>query len=318
MKVNKLFEKIKYNWIAKVLSFALALALYLVHLATTLEKKTFTVPLQTKATALLQNKNAIPDSVRVTVRSDVKQLSEMNESDFRARLDLSSFVQEGLYSVPVSLDFSSRVLNMDAFEVTVRPQSVSMKLEDRVVLPVEVQASIAGEAAHGFEVSNIIVEPRFADVTGPRSVVENMKSIATDSIDVTRLSSGKKFDVALNNINELASVDTKQKFHVTLEVSPKMITKEFSETHVALKSLSKKLEVIHEPVISVKLTGELLTLESYEISEGSFFVDCDDIKTAGTYELLVETKLPENIQVETDDELKILLSVTDKKNEKAE
>lgn len=318
MKANKLVETVKHNWIAKVLSFSLALALYLVHVSTTLERKTFTVPLQTKAVGLLQNTNKIPASVRVTVRSGVKQLGEMSENDFRATLDVSPFVKAGNYSVPVSLDFSSKVLKMDALEVTVHPQTVSLKLEERVALPVSVLPTIAGETNHGYEISSISVEPQFAEVQGPRSVVENMKTVSTAAIDVTGLSASKKFDAVLNNINELVSVDEKKKYRVSLVVVPQNATKDFVQVPLSLYALSPKLKAAEEPMISVSLAGELLALESYEIKEGTFFADCSEIAKEGTYELPIHTRLPENIRLASDEEMKIVLNFTKKEESEAE
>ena len=116
------------NWPAKVICFGLALGLYLVHITSLLDRKTYTVPLKLVADGGMYPMSDYPEYVRITVRSTAENIAETLQSDFSATIDLTKYEKEGSFSVPVSVHLSPKLLLMDPFEIKLNPESVSMRL----------------------------------------------------------------------------------------------------------------------------------------------------------------------------------------------
>src|SRR5574344_2502172 len=164
MKAKRLLEKIAENWPAKVVCFVMALLLYILHQVSLLDRKTFTVPLSVVAEGGMYPMTDCPDYVRVTVRSTTENIAEAIQADITASLDLTTYDQEGTYSVPVSVHLSPKLLLMDPFEVTVKPESVFVRMEEKTLRYVPVMPAVSGEPVHGYIVKNMTVTPQTVQI----------------------------------------------------------------------------------------------------------------------------------------------------------
>ncbi|HAH63680.1 MAG TPA: hypothetical protein DCL73_16465 [Treponema sp.] len=300
MKANRLIEKIAENWPAKVICFVMALFLYIFHNVSILEKKTFTIPLSVVADGGMYPMTDCPDYVRVTVRSTTENIAEALQADITATLDLTTYDAEGVYSVPVSVHFAPKLLLMDPFEVTVKPENVTIRMEEKALRYVSVTPALSGEPAHGYIIKNTTVEPETVQIIGPRSVVEKTKQVYTEKIDAQGLTDSKSYDTVLQNINSLIAVQSaEQKFHVNLSVEAEPLIRNFTNVPVKIMFLSPRLEITGTvPDISFDLNSTVPLLESYELDENAVQADCSAIKEAGTYELPVQLSLPSYFAVE--------------------
>ena len=69
------------NWPAKVICFGIALVLYLVHITSLLDRKTYTVPLKIVADGGMYPMSDYPEYVRITVRSTAENIAETLQSE---------------------------------------------------------------------------------------------------------------------------------------------------------------------------------------------------------------------------------------------
>ncbi|MFA6855668.1 MAG: CdaR family protein [Treponema sp.] len=320
MKVNRLIEKIAENWPAKVICFVMALFLYIFHHVSILDRKTFTVPLSVVADGGMYPMTDCPDYVRVTVRSTTENIAEALQADITASLDLTTYDEEGVYSVPVSVHLAPKLLLMDPFEVTVKPENVTIRMEEKALRYVPITPALSGEPAHGYIIKVISVEPETVQIIGPRSAVEKTKQIYTDKINTAGLTDNKSYDVALQNINSLIAIQSeKQLFHVNLTIEAEQLVRSFADVPVKIMFLSPRLEVKGiVPGISFDLRSTVSLLDGYQLDENAVQVDCSAIKEAGTYELPVQISLPSYFGIENKsaDTVKVIIeekSVTEEK-----
>lgn len=299
MKTKQLFEKLTENWQAKVICFGLALGLYVVHITSILDRKTYTVPLKVVADGGMYPMSDYPEYVRITVRSTAENIAETLQSDFTATIDLTKYEKEGSFSIPVSVHLSPKLLLMDPFEIKLNPESVSMRLEEKTLKYVSVVPSLSGEVQHGYAVTKTAVEPATVEITGPRRAVDETKQVYTSAIDVTALTVPKTFEASLQNINSLLAINPAKSYTVHVDVAEEPLVKKFTDVPVRLLFLPEALEAEGEaPKISFDVAGTVPTLEDYELSESAVYADCSAIDKAGTYDLPVHITLPSYFQIE--------------------
>ena len=299
MKTKQLFEKLTENWQAKVICFGLALGLYVVHITSLLDRKTYTVPLKVVADGGMYPMSDYPEYVRITVRSTAENIAETLQSDFTATIDLTKYEKEGSFSVPVSVHLSPKLLLMDPFEIKLNPESVSMRLEEKTLKYVSVAPSLSGEVPHGYAVTKMSVEPATVEIVGPRRAVDETKQVYTSAIDVTALTVPKTFEASLQNINSLLAINPAKSYTVHVDVAEEPLVKKFTDVPVRLLFLPEALEAEGEaPKISFDVAGTVPTLEDYELSESAVYADCSVIDKAGTYDLPVHITLPSYFQIE--------------------
>jgi len=299
MKRKRVFEKIMEKWPAKVICFGIALVLYLVHITSLLDRKTYTVPLKIVADGGMYPMSDYPEYVRITVRSTAENIAETLQSDFTATIDLTKYEKEGSFSIPVSVHLSPKLLLMDPFEIKLNPESVSMRLEEKTLKYVSIVPSLSGEVQHGYAVTKTSVEPATVEITGPRRAVDETKQVYTSAIDVASLTSSKSFEASLQNINSLLAIHPAKSYTVRIEVTEEPLVKKFTDVPVYLLFLQESLEADGEsPKISFDVAGTVPMLEDYDLSEGAVYADCSAIDKAGTYDLPVHITLPSYFQIE--------------------
>ncbi|QNL97018.1 YbbR-like domain-containing protein [Treponema sp. Marseille-Q4132] len=319
MKVKRLFEKIMENWPAKVICFGLALGLYLVHITSLLDRKTYTVPLKLVADGGMYPMSDYPEYVRITVRSTAENIAETLQSDFSATIDLTKYEKEGSFSVPVSVHLSPKLLLMDPFEIKLNPESVSIRLEEKTLKYVSVAPSLSGEVQHGYAVTKMSVEPATVEIVGPRRAVDETKQVYTSAIDVTSLAASKTFETSLQNINSLLAINPAKSYAVRIEVAEEGLVKKFTDVPVRLLFLSESLEAEGEvPKISFDVKGTVPTLEDYELSDGAVYVDCSAIYKTGTYDLPVYITLPSYFQIENQSAETVSVAISARSEDKAD
>ncbi|MFC2386396.1 YbbR-like domain-containing protein [Treponema socranskii] len=319
MKIKRLFEKIMENWPAKVICFGIALVLYLVHITSLLDRKTYTVPLKIVADGGMYPMSDYPEYVRITVRSTAENIAETLQSDFTATIDLTKYEKEGSFSIPVSVHLSPKLLLMDPFEIKLNPESVSMRLEEKTLKYVSVTPALSGEVQHGYTVTKTTVEPATVEITGPRRSVDETKQVYTSAIDVTSLSESKTVEASLQNINSLLAINPAKSYTVRIEVAEEPLVKKFTDVPVRLLFLPEWFEAEGEaPKISFDVAGTVPMLEDYDLSEGAVYADCSAIDKAGTYDLPVHITLPSYFQIENQSAETVSVSVRARREDNAD
>lgn len=177
---NKLLE----NWPAKVLAFAAALLLFLFNRFDSLDVRTYTVPLRLVTDTSLVPAQEFSNRVRVTVRGASDLVSQVTENDLEAFADFSGRQGEGVFSATVQVNRRGSAAETAALEVSVEPMNLSLHLERKVVRTVPVKPDFEGAPGRNFELSGFQVTPTVITLEGPRSLVDQMTSVATEPIEL--------------------------------------------------------------------------------------------------------------------------------------
>lgn len=321
MNIRQLTDKLLDKWLPKIICFLIAIILYLFFQVTLVEKKTFIVPLNVDDQGMVTSLSKLPASVSVIVRAKSDVLNSISASDFSARLMLIEYTESGKYEIPVSINLSDKLLETDPLEVRVKPEYITADLERKVAKFVRVVPSIAGEVAHGYEISEINVVPSYAEIIGPESHVRKIDYIDSTKVIVSNANTGFSAEAEYLPVNNIINVVDKGPYKVTVSVNQIVTDRLFTDIGILLYNLNSGLKVQGEMnKVSVRLSGTLLNLERFSPALNLASVDLSAIKEPGEYELPVVYEVPANYSLVnvSDEVIKIKIEKNPEQPEKTE
>jgi len=297
MSIKKLIEKLSENMLAKVICAVLALGIYVFHRISVLDKHSIPIPLTAAANGTLTNVTEIPRFVKVSVRTKTENASAVTASKIKASVNLDYYSEPGQYAVPVDITLSPDIMLIDPLEIIVKPETVSVRLDEKITAYIPVKPSLAGEVAHGYEIKEALVSPSTVKVVGASSVIKGLKQVFTSKVNVKGAAIDFSTAVKLDNIVPIVQVFPESDFTVTVDIEPLLMEKTFSNVKIGILHLKDGLKIEKDiPDISFTVSGIVPVLEKYELLPDSLAVDCTEIEDAGAYELPLIFTLPNGIK----------------------
>ncbi len=317
MNINKLIDRISNNWAAKVICLILAFFLYIYNRTTSLQKKTFTVPLSVEAEGLMMPAANLPKFVKVLVTTTKENMAFIQESDFSAKVDLGNFTEPGEYTVPVSVSVSEKLELLDTFECRVKTETVNVLLDEKILKYIPVEVAASGTPAYGYKISNFDVSPASVKVVGPSRIVEKTKRIYTKKVIVDGAATSFSVDSKLDSsFNSKIKILPEGDFKVTVKVEPQEETRKYSKIIPEILNLDEKFEISTElPKIEISVSGALLTLDAFSPETGVVFANLKDISEPGEYEIPLEYYVPDGIKIESKSADSVILKISEKSTE---
>lgn len=317
MSIKQLTEKITHNWPIKLVCFALAIILYILHQASLVEKKTFIVPLTVIQEGNLTYTDTIDKTVTVVVKTSPEYINVIQESDIVASLNLNTQNENGIYPVNVSL--SERVLTIDPLEIQVKPERINVNVVEKVLKYVEIKPSIVETVAKGYKIEKISCDPPYIEVIGPKSVVDSIEEVYTKRIPVSNATSSFTAETYYYELNKLLEVPYKGPYKVTVAVVPEEIVKEFNNLKLNVFNLDDNLKLDNVlPSINVTVEGTVPFFEKYTIPKNAVSINLANIHEAGEYEIPVRTHFANALTVSKINFDKVTVQISEDLSNEAE
>ncbi|MCM1091627.1 MAG: CdaR family protein [Muribaculum sp.] len=142
------------------------------------------IPVKLVNTELLEQENKVyeildgTDTVRVTAYAPKSVFSQLRSSDIIAEADVSRLTD--INTVPITLSSTNR----NVASLSGSHDSVKLTVEEKASKYVTLMSSTVGTVAEGYVVSNLTPDQNRIEVSGPKSVVEQVKYAGAE-IDVT-------------------------------------------------------------------------------------------------------------------------------------
>ena len=178
-----------------------------------------------------------------------------------------------------------------------------------------------GDVAHGYEISNVEVNPSYAEVIGAESVIDRLEYIETSRVLVSNANRDFSSEAEYLSVNKLIDVVDKGPYKVTISVKPSEVEKVFDNVAVLPVHLNKKFTLVNEiPSVSFKLKGALLNLEKYSPAINAVSVDLQGITAAGLYDLPLTFNIPSTFVMmeKSNDAVTVQISVVENHEESQE
>lgn len=180
-------ERLLNNWSLKLISLVLAFLLWflVVQMGDPKDDRDMgNIQVKLVNTELLEQENKVyeilenTDTVRVTVYAPKSVFTQLRSSDITAEADVSKLTD--INTVPISFTAS----NANVISIQGSHDVVKLNVEDKVSKYVTLNSSTVGDVAEGYMVSSMTPDQNRIEVSGPKSVVDQVK-YARAEIDVT-------------------------------------------------------------------------------------------------------------------------------------
>ncbi len=319
MKANRFFEKILDKWPVKVCCLIVAICLYLFHQASLTDKRSFVIPLTFIEEGGVIHTGDYTSTVTVVVRANMEELSSVHSNQLHAFVNLNGISKNGEYNLPVKVNVADELMAFDPFEIKVKPEYIKIKVENKDFKYVPLEASIIGEPAHGYEITEVQITPSFVEISGPQSMIENTQKVYLEKIDVSQLSNNQNFSVQYISLNKLLSIKENGPFDVSVVIEPQEMERTLDNVNVSVVGLSDRFYLKDDVMpISITLEGTVTDLENYTPNKRLVTLELQKILEPGEYDLPLTFNVPSYLFFIDSSEKIIHISVLEKEEEKPE
>jgi YbbR domain-containing protein len=201
----------------KLLSLAIAILVWFVFSAQQRERiseRSYRIPLSVAnvppATLIA---SPLPPTIEVRVRGPFTALRQLDPVKLEAVVDLTGASRgEKIYRLaPEDVNVPQEVE-----VIAIAPSEIRIALDTTAEKSLPIVARVTGKPAEGYEVSEVVVEPRVARLLGPASAVAPMTSVETDPISLANRSA--TFSVPATVIADAPGVRVREGQVVTVTV----------------------------------------------------------------------------------------------------
>lgn len=297
MKAKQLFDKIIENWQVKAVCFVISIFLYVIYQNQSVDKKVFSVPLTVDSQNGFVSIEPYPRTVAVSARGRSEELAQVLESDIKAYLDLTYISKDGSYDFPVLITLSDSASILNPLEIKVIPEKVKLRVESEIVSYVDVVPLVSGNPAYGYGIKNVTVSPDQIAITGPKTMIENCKSLHTMNVTASN---------AKNSFTSKVKVEQKGLFikhddvevAVTVEIEQEMGNRQFTKIPVNIVNINPELEVKAATTeVAFTLEGAVVNLEKFIPDPTFVTADASKIHEAGTVYLDLAYFVPRSFKL---------------------
>ncbi len=319
MKANRFFEKILDKWPVKVCCLIVAISIYLFHQASLTDKRSFVIPLTLIEEGGVMHTGDYTSNVTVVVRANIEEISSVHSNQLHAYVNLNGIAKNGEYNLPVKVKVADEIMAFDPFEIKVKPEYIKIKVENKSIKYIPLDASIVGETAHGYEITDVQINPSFVEVSGPQSIVENTQKLYLDKIDVTGLAQNKDYSVSYKAINKLLEVKETGPFNVAVVVEPQEMERTIDNITVSVVGLREKLYLKDDVMpLSVTLEGTVSDLENYSPNRRFVTLELQKILEPGEYDIPLTFNIPSYLYFIDASEKTVHVTILEKEEETQE
>jgi YbbR domain-containing protein len=195
-----------------------------------------------------------PGAVNVRVRGTSTSLGRLTPGDVKAVLDVTT-ARPGRNLFHIGPDLVSAPFGVEVSYAG--PATVALQFERTLTKQVPVRADVEGDAAPGFEVRRVTVEPATVEVIGPESALRDLAGAVTEPIELKASAAPVREMVAIAILNSEARLRTPQSAVVTIDIQPVRTERTVAGVPVRMQQLRAGLRAQSAPAnVSVTVRGD--------------------------------------------------------------
>ncbi|MFP4267384.1 MAG: YbbR-like domain-containing protein [Spirochaetaceae bacterium] len=298
MNTNRFFERISNNWPVKILSVTAAILIFLFYRMAMMEERFFSIPLDVQIDEQFMPADDYPKTVRVTIKGRSEEINLVLEENLSAYADFTDYTEEGEYTEPVRIGKEGAVHQLDPLEIHVEPRTITLSLEKKLSKSVEVDPSIVGYPAKGYELAQHFLTPSTVEIEGIEKRIRDLEVVETENIDITGRREDFTVRVRLKEPTRYSTFpggDTVEFFGIVQE---KTILQTVEDVDLIAIDLDEQFEVEGIPESnSLQVQGKQPVMEEYSSRDYRLTFDCSEIEEPGTYTIDVSPDVPQGVLV---------------------
>jgi hypothetical protein len=175
-----------------------------------------------------------PGSINVRVRGTSTSLGRLTTGDVKAVLDVAT-ARPGRNLFHIGPDLVSAPFGVEVSYAG--PSTVSLHFERQLTRTVPVKPDVEGDAAPGYEVRSVTVEPAAVEVVGPENELRDLAGAATEPIELKASAATIRERVPIVILNSEARLRTPQDATVTIDIRPVRTEREIRGVPVRMEHL---------------------------------------------------------------------------------
>ena len=279
----------------KLLSFGLALSLWMVVAGEETVERGMRVPLELQQfPSGLELQSEPPSTVDVRVRGASSALGRLSAADVVAVLDLRA-TRAGRRLFHVTPDQVRAPFGVDVVQVT--PATVALVFENSASRLVAIEPAVEGKPAPGYVVGRARVEPEKVEIVGPESVVQRTSEALTEPVSVEGARDGVREAVTVGVLDPALRVKGPRVATVTVPVLAAPQERTVRALPLRLHNVGPNVAADSVPsLVTVVLRGSREALNRVEPDDVRAYVDLAGLG-AGQYNLTVRADASRDVGV---------------------
>jgi YbbR domain-containing protein len=179
--------------------------------------------------------------------------------------------------------------------VRLRPERIKIRTEKEAVRELVVVVDKIGEVPEGMRLNSLGVFPDTVKVRGPRSIVEPMQSIETESLDLSQLNSSTRKEVMLKPLSSLVTLGVNL-VTADISISPIPMQKTFSSLDVEVLAPEGFAATVEPSRATVVVEGPTNIIKNISREGVHLIADARKLP-GGKHELALQSDFPDEVKV---------------------
>ena len=230
----------------KVISIALAAALWLVVSGEQIVERALRIPLEfTNLPAQLELVGDAPTVVDVRVRGSSGALSRIGSGELVAVLDLRT-AKTGQRIFHLTGSDVRAPFGVEVVQVT--PSNVTMRFEVSTTKVVPIVPAVEGEPAPGYIVGTVTADPATVEVAGPSTAVGRLTEAVTEPLSVTGARRSVTEVVTVGSPDPLVRLTMPMSARVTVNVTAAPVEWTVAAIPVKVRNASRTVQLLTREV----------------------------------------------------------------------
>ena len=125
---SKFFQKLLYNWQAKIISFLLAVFVYFILLFSIQNSRTITLPVEVVMPHNYVATSNVPNSIDLVIQGTEDQIYLIDVSKISLKVDFSKVDREGVSYATVQIDINDLASYVDTSAVSIYTKPSQVKV----------------------------------------------------------------------------------------------------------------------------------------------------------------------------------------------
>ena len=244
-----------------------------------------------------------PAQILVTVAGPLPTLRTIASSDIDVTVNAAELTREGLVVEPrIKLPATVNLVGFDPQVITLRAAS------DQITRTMPVAPVLIGSVADGYQVTGVIVEPSNVTVAGETSVLAELRSFSTESVDIGDLDASYVGEVRLTEAEGITVLDGAS-VTVTVLIEPIQGSKRFTVSVTVAGLSDRYTSEVRPQEIEVTILGTILELRRIDVGQIVARVDASGLPP-GDYSLTVSVEVPANSRLRAIEPREVSILIT--------
>jgi YbbR domain-containing protein len=231
--------------------------------------------------------------VSVTLRGPRTILDNVDERKTRLQVGLKRISEPGDLRVDLNGAMLSPELPRSLKAVRFDPPSLTLRADKRTMRRLPVKPNLAGSPALGYTVTESTVAPDVIEVTGPARIVDDLKQVTTEPIELRGASESVERNVLLDRPDP-ALTFVPDVVRVTVTLQENLVSRDFPRVRIVVPA---GVSEITPATVDLTIRGPQRLVHNLRLPPDAVTVDVADLPPGVHAGVGLQVTLPEGLKV---------------------